>query len=120
MGFPPPAAVLSVFEVSGSPSPLVGGEGHSWSCDGFVFKRCPHQAEWTWLSKSKFTSVVAHLSAAGLSYLLASDEESWTRAQVAPRWAGALRHGLGDSNGNLSIADSHREGIGAPSRDSNV
>jgi uncharacterized protein (TIGR02569 family) len=32
-------------------SPLVGGEGQSWSCGGFVVKPCADPVEWAWLGK---------------------------------------------------------------------
>jgi uncharacterized protein (TIGR02569 family) len=57
MAASPPAAVLRAFEVSGTPSPLIGGEGHSWTCGGFVFKPCSDPVEWMWLGE-RLPSVV--------------------------------------------------------------
>ena len=57
MADPPSTAVLSAFNLSSTPSPLAGGEGHSWSCDSLVFKPCADPVEWTWLGE-RLPSVV--------------------------------------------------------------
>jgi uncharacterized protein (TIGR02569 family) len=51
MADPPPRAALSAFGVSGTPSPLAGGEGKSWVCGGLVVKPCADPVEWAWLGE---------------------------------------------------------------------
>lgn len=46
MADPPPDAVLNAFGLFGTASPLIGGEGQSWSSGGFVFKPCVDPEEW--------------------------------------------------------------------------
>jgi hypothetical protein len=51
MADPPPGAALSAFGVSGTPSPLAGGEGQSWVCGGLVVKPSADPVEWAWLGE---------------------------------------------------------------------
>jgi hypothetical protein len=51
MADPPPGAALNAFDVSGTLSPLVGGEDQSWVCGGLVVKPCADPVEWAWLGE---------------------------------------------------------------------